>query len=63
VKALVHSPELERVAKSCVGLDGRQLRKLVVTACSFDKKVALDPNGLRIADIRRAAEYAKRRKK
>lgn len=42
------------------GLDGRQVRKLVAAACTFDKRTALDPGKLTVADLTRAAESARR---
>ncbi|MDD5762098.1 MAG: AAA family ATPase [bacterium] len=58
LKKLSHDPRLRNAARLCVGLDGRTVRKLVAVACTFDKRVALDPTRLAIDDICRAAEQA-----
>jgi pachytene checkpoint protein 2 len=52
--------DFARAAAACQGLDGRQIRKLVVAACTFDKQTALDPGRLTAADLVRAAERARR---
>ncbi len=53
-------PDFARAAAACHGLDGRQIRKLVVSACTFDKQTALDPGRLRATDLIRAAEQMRR---
>lgn len=50
--------ELERIAKRCVGLDGRRIRKAVVSALSRTKEIALDPSQLTVADILATVEAA-----
>ena len=52
--------EFEQAAAACHGLDGRQIRKLVVSACTFDKRTALDPRLLQAGDLLRAAQLAHR---
>ena len=59
VGALVSDTEFDRVVDACADLDGRGIRKLVAAACAFDKNTALDPNRLRVEDLRRAAEQAR----
>lgn len=51
-------PEFDRAALLCLGLDGRRIRKLVLSACTFDKRTATDPDRLKAADILRAVEQA-----
>lgn len=51
VKPLVRDPHFPELVEICTGLDGRQLRKLVGTACTLDKLTALDPNRLTMADL------------
>ena len=64
VAALVHHHDLDEVAEICVGMDGRQIRKMLAVACTFSRSTAADPNTLAVADLRRAAEKAlKERKK
>ena len=50
--------EFERAAKHCVGLDGRRIRKLVISACALNKQTAIDPNRLTAADVLEAAIQA-----
>jgi SpoVK/Ycf46/Vps4 family AAA+-type ATPase len=59
VKKLAHDAALERAIELCNGLDGRRIRKLVVSACTFNKEVALDPNRLSMNDIIRAIKHEK----
>lgn len=56
LKKLLSDSDLEAAAKACVGLDGRQIRKLVAAACTFDKRVAADPSKLTAKAILMAAE-------
>jgi SpoVK/Ycf46/Vps4 family AAA+-type ATPase len=63
LKALTEPEKLDRVAMTCVGLDGRQIRKAVINACAASKETALDPGRLRIEDILRSIEHAKERVK
>ncbi len=56
---VLNDPAFARAATACHSLDGRQIRKLVVSACTFDKAVALDPGLLRASDLVRAAERAR----
>lgn len=59
VRELLESKPLERAIAECVGLDGRQIRKTVITACTFSKEVALDPNRLTIEDLLRSIKHKK----
>jgi AAA+ superfamily predicted ATPase len=64
--ATEHIPQqadFERAAKQCVGLDGRRIRKLVISACALRKQTAIDPNGLTAADILQAAKQAQEESK
>ena len=54
VSALLKDHSLPSVAKQCVGLEGRQIRKTVAAACTFDRKVAADPNLLSLEHLRMA---------
>jgi SpoVK/Ycf46/Vps4 family AAA+-type ATPase len=56
--ALLSQPDLEEVATKCQGLDGRSIRKLVASACTFSKETAIDPSRLTIRDLIRAAQHA-----
>jgi AAA+ superfamily predicted ATPase len=55
--------EFERAAKHCVGLDGRRIRKLVISACALNKQTAIDPNRLTAADVLEAAIQAQEESK
>lgn len=56
---IVATPEFDRAVAACQGLDGRQIRKLVASACTFDKQTALDPGRLTAGDLVRAAARAR----
>lgn len=55
LRTLARSPELVVVARAADGLDGRAMRKLVATACTLDKEVALDPGRLTVPALLAAA--------
>ncbi|HVX13319.1 MAG TPA: AAA family ATPase [Pirellulales bacterium] len=55
---IVKDPEFVRAAKHCVGLDGRRIRKLVISACALKKETAVNPGGLTAADVLEAAVQA-----
>ena len=48
IKKLTEDSKFKSLIKSCVGLDGRQIRKAVLSACASNKEVALNPNLLTI---------------
>ena len=56
---VLDEPGFSQAVAACHGLDGRQIRKVVVSACTLDKRVAIDPGRLQANDIRRAAEAAR----
>lgn len=56
LEPLLSQSALEQVAERCQGLDGRRIRKLIATACTFSKETALNPALLTINDLLRAAE-------
>lgn len=58
VKDVAAGPEFDQAVKACDGLDGRRIRKLVASACTFDKETALDPSRLTAHDVLGAAEHA-----
>ena len=57
---VLNDPDFAQAVTACDGLDGRQIRKLVVSACTFDKQVALNPGLLGAHDLLRAAQMARR---
>jgi AAA+ superfamily predicted ATPase len=56
VKKILKSPDFQKAVEMSDGLDGRRLRKLVVSACSFRKETALDPGKMTAADLLRAVK-------
>ncbi len=58
VKHIIHEQDFKLAAKLCVGLDARRVRKAVLAACARNKHTALDPSGLKSADILAAVEQA-----
>jgi SpoVK/Ycf46/Vps4 family AAA+-type ATPase len=50
--------KLKQVAAKCVGLDGRRIRKVVVSALTLERELALDPSRLTINHLVRAIEHA-----
>lgn len=59
-KGILKDPALEKAAAACIGLDGRQIRKLIPAACAISKRVALNPETLTAPLIQQAAERARR---
>jgi len=60
LKKLLTDSDLEAAAQACAGLDGRQIRKVVAAACTFEKRVAADPSKLTAKAILMAAERAQK---
>ena len=58
VKEVAAAAGFEQAVKACDGLDGRRIRKIVASACTFDKETALNPSRLTAMDLLRAAECA-----
>jgi SpoVK/Ycf46/Vps4 family AAA+-type ATPase len=59
IMALKNATDMTKVVKVTEGLDGRQVRKLVVAACARRKEVALHPENLTMTDILAAATAAR----
>jgi pachytene checkpoint protein 2 len=53
------SPDFEKVVKACDGMDGRRIRKVVISACTFDKETAINPALLTIDNLLIAAKHAR----
>jgi SpoVK/Ycf46/Vps4 family AAA+-type ATPase len=53
---LARDPALARIAAECVGVDGRQARKLVAQALARRTATAIDAGELTIADLKAAAK-------
>jgi pachytene checkpoint protein 2 len=58
LRRLHDDADVERAARACAGLDGRQIRKIVISACARRKEVALEPGLLTGADVLAAAQAA-----
>ena len=63
IGALLTHKEIVGAGKRCVGLDGRQIRKAVLSALTFDKATAVDPNRLTIEDVLGAIDQAQHESK
>ena len=57
-KQILTDPDFGTAATHCVGLDGRRIRKLVISACALRKSTALDPNDLTASDLVQASLQA-----
>ncbi len=55
---ILREADFDRAAKHCNGLDGRRIRKLVISACALRKETAINPNSLTAADVLNAAVQA-----
>ncbi len=63
VEELSHHRDLAKVAEACYGLDGRQIRKMVASACTLHRETAADPNKLKLEDMLRTAEKVTQERK
>ena len=63
ISQILTSPKFETAVAECEGLDGREIRKAVLTACTFSKEVALDPNQLGVNDLIRSVRQKKEKRK
>jgi len=60
IDALLRHRDLSGLGKRCHGLDGRQIRKAVLTALTLDRATAIDPNRLTALDLLTALDNAKK---
>ena len=56
---LPSSPQFERCAAECVGLDGRAIRKMVATALASSPQTAMNPERVTVENLFAAARAAK----
>lgn len=56
---LAATPQFERCAAECVGLDGRTIRKMVANALASSPQTAMNPGQVTIEDLFAAAQAAK----
>lgn len=59
VGKLLATPQFDRCAGECVGLDGRAIRKMVANALASSPQTAMNPGQVTIEDILAAAKAAK----
>lgn len=59
IGGLLAHKDLVDIGRRAAGLDGRQIRKAVLSALTFDKATAADPNRVTAADVRNAIDQAK----
>jgi SpoVK/Ycf46/Vps4 family AAA+-type ATPase len=59
VRTLLEKPEIAEAAHICRDLDGRQIRKLVLAACTLRPETARDPNTLEAKDFLKALQRGK----
>jgi len=59
VEGLLYHREIADIGKRCLSLDGRQIRKAVLSALTLDKATAADPNRLTITDVLTSIDQAK----
>lgn len=59
ISKLPASPQFERCAAECVGLDGRAIRKMVANALASSPQTAMNPERVTIEDLFAAARAAK----
>jgi SpoVK/Ycf46/Vps4 family AAA+-type ATPase len=59
VQGLLGRLEMKDAAYICRDLDGRQIRKLVIAACTLRTETALDPNTLQPKDLLKALQRGK----
>lgn len=58
VEKILTQAEFEQAGRQCVGLDGRRIRKLIISACALNKHTAINPSRLTATDILNAAKQA-----
>lgn len=60
IQSVLASQDIMNAGKLCLGLDGRQIRKAVISALTFEKETALDPNQLTAQYVLDALSEAKK---
>lgn len=60
LRTIADDSALRGLAQQCVGLDGRQLRKLVAAACTSRRETAINPGLLTINDLAKAAQRVRK---
>lgn len=60
ISQIVKQKNYDEIAKELIGLDGRQIRKAVISACTSDINVVLNPGLLTIQQLGIAVKHAKK---
>jgi SpoVK/Ycf46/Vps4 family AAA+-type ATPase len=63
IEEIIQHKNVAGIGKRCVGLDGRQIRKAVLSALTLDKATAADPNRLAADAVLTAIDNAKHESK
>lgn len=63
IKKIIKHTDFKKVVHDAVGMDGRQIRKAVISACTQDIKVVLNPGLLTIQHLKQSIKQAKRKLK
>jgi len=63
VGQLVDEPDVRHAASLCRSLDGRQIRKVVLQACTLRQETAINPNKLKPRDLLTAVQRANRERR
>ena len=58
LQTLAESREVDGLGRQCVGLDGRRIRKVVMSALAHSKELALSPEKLTLHEVREAIRLA-----
>lgn len=59
VRAIMSDPNFDHAIRICRDMDGRQIRKVVLAACTHQQATAVDPNNLRASDFLWSIQLAK----
>lgn len=60
IQEIPKTPGFEAVVDLAVGLDGRQIRKIVLQACTLEKELAINPGLLKLEHLERVLAKAKK---
>jgi hypothetical protein len=60
---LASDPLIRKVAEECVGLDGRRIRKAVLSALALSRETAINPESLSPQAVQKAIQLAQAERK
>ena len=63
IKKIIKHVDFKKVVHDAVGMDGRQIRKAVISACTQDIKVVVNPGLLTIQHLKQSIKQAKKKLK